>query len=138
MNPARALGPAIVAPTSAVWHTMWVYIVGPLLGSVLAAAIYTLLKQYVSPSPVSFLPSHARSGGYELLNPGQDAMFSAGVGPLPLARFGLGAAMVDAKGTVNGTTVTYARPPLMSMDTAVASQLDDIPRLPRKAEDSPV
>ncbi|KZV85677.1 aquaporin-like protein, partial [Exidia glandulosa HHB12029] len=42
MNPARALGPAVVAPSSAVWHTHWVYWIGPLLGSVLAAAIYTL------------------------------------------------------------------------------------------------
>lgn len=83
MNPARALGPAVIAPSAAVWHTHWVYWVGPLLGSVLAAAIYTLLKH----------------GGYELLNPGQDATFAQGPTVLPLSRFGVRGVSSGAKST---------------------------------------
>ncbi|EJD54116.1 aquaporin-like protein [Auricularia subglabra TFB-10046 SS5] len=105
MNPARALGPAVIAPSAAVWHTHWVYWVGPLLGSVLAAAIYTLLKH----------------GGYELLNPGQDATFSKGPGVLPLARFGVGSVGQQTNST------------LRSMGD---SQLEDAPRLAHHKENS--
>ncbi len=37
MNPARTFGPALVSGT---WTDFWLYVAGPLLGSVLAAAVY--------------------------------------------------------------------------------------------------
>ncbi len=40
LNPARSLGPAIVAANP---HALWVYIVGPLAGAVLAVAVRRLL-----------------------------------------------------------------------------------------------
>ena len=46
MNTARSFGPAAVTGFGYAKH--WVYWVGPFLGSVLGATIYTLLKQYVA------------------------------------------------------------------------------------------
>lgn len=43
MNPARSLGPALVA---GVWSDQWIYLVGPLLGACLGAGIYQLLRAY--------------------------------------------------------------------------------------------
>ena len=40
MNPARALGPAIIGGT---WNAHWIYWVGPLVGAGLAATLYSLL-----------------------------------------------------------------------------------------------
>jgi aquaporin Z len=39
MNPARSLGPAAIAGT---WRLLWVYLIGPPLGSVAAAAAFHL------------------------------------------------------------------------------------------------
>ena len=39
MNPARSLGPAVFAPLSAM-PTLWIYFVGPVTGSILAAITY--------------------------------------------------------------------------------------------------
>lgn len=55
VNPARFLGPAIVTGTFP--HSWWVYLVGPVLGSLAACAIYAFVKW----------------AGYEDVNPGQDA-----------------------------------------------------------------
>jgi len=39
MNPARSLGPAVIAQ---LWTPYWLYAVGPLLGGTLAAAVHRL------------------------------------------------------------------------------------------------
>ena len=41
MNPARSLGPALVA---GVWNAQWVYLVAPLLGAAVAARLYEGLR----------------------------------------------------------------------------------------------
>ncbi|KAK9378251.1 aquaporin-like protein [Kockiozyma suomiensis] len=42
VNPARSLGPAVVLPSFPVYH--WIYWVGPILGSFIAAGLYKTLK----------------------------------------------------------------------------------------------
>ena len=41
MNPARSIGPALVGGDT---HALWLYILGPLTGAALAAALYALLR----------------------------------------------------------------------------------------------
>ena len=41
MNPARSLGPAIVA---GIWRDQWVYVLAPIIGACLGAAVYQLLR----------------------------------------------------------------------------------------------
>ena len=41
MNPARSLGPALVAGE---WHDLWIYLVGPVAGSALGAFGYQLVR----------------------------------------------------------------------------------------------
>ena len=36
MNPARALGPSLVANADEIWHNHWIYWVGPVSGALLA------------------------------------------------------------------------------------------------------
>ncbi len=43
MNPARSLGPALFAGGAALAH-LWVYVAGPALGAVAAAALYELIR----------------------------------------------------------------------------------------------
>ncbi len=40
MNPARSLGPALV---SGIWTDQWIYVAGPLIGSLLAVVAYRLM-----------------------------------------------------------------------------------------------
>ena len=54
MNPARSFGPAVVTGSWPGYH--WIYWLGPLLGAVMAAGFYILMK----------------SLGYETANPGAD------------------------------------------------------------------
>lgn len=42
VNPARSFGPALLAP---LWAPYWVYVVGPLAGSLLACGIFALMRE---------------------------------------------------------------------------------------------
>jgi aquaporin NIP len=50
MNPARSLGPALVAGE---WHEFWVYLAGPLLGASLGALAYQLVRGVPGHAPSS-------------------------------------------------------------------------------------
>jgi len=50
MNPARSLGPALVAGE---WGEFWVYLAGPLLGASLGALAYQLVRGVPGPAPSS-------------------------------------------------------------------------------------
>ena len=55
LNPARSFGPCVAARSFPVYH--WIYWVGPILGSVIAFAIWKIFKILK----------------YETCNPGQDS-----------------------------------------------------------------
>ena len=42
MNPARSLAPALVSGT---WDAQWLYVAGPILGALLGAFAYSLLRE---------------------------------------------------------------------------------------------
>ena len=46
MNPARSFGPALVAGE---WHDFWIYVVGPVLGALLGAFGYSVVRAGDSP-----------------------------------------------------------------------------------------
>ncbi len=50
MNPARSLGPALVA---GVWRDQWVYLVAPLLGAAIGAWTYQLLRTPLPDAPAA-------------------------------------------------------------------------------------
>ena len=41
MNPARSLGPAVVASS---WSDIWIYLVGPAIGALLGGALYQVVR----------------------------------------------------------------------------------------------
>jgi aquaporin NIP len=47
MNPARSLGPALVAGE---WHGFWIYVLGPVLGAALGALAYQLVRGGPAPA----------------------------------------------------------------------------------------
>jgi len=47
MNPARSFGPALVSPE---WTSFWIYLVGPIAGALIGAALYQLIR---APNTVS-------------------------------------------------------------------------------------
>ena len=51
VNPARSLGPAILAGGDAV-SNLWVFIVGPFIGAAIAAVVYKCLEPTVKATPV--------------------------------------------------------------------------------------
>lgn len=59
MNPARSFGPAVV--TRHFDHYHWIYWLGPILGTILAATFYKFIKILE----------------YETANPGQDGEFES-------------------------------------------------------------
>ncbi len=48
MNPARSLGPALVASE---WSHFWIYVLGPVVGAIIGALLYQLVRH--EPTPVS-------------------------------------------------------------------------------------
>lgn len=54
MNPARSLAPALVTGT---WDSQWLYVAGPIIGALLGAFAYTLLRE----TPVE--PQQEQEGG---------------------------------------------------------------------------
>jgi glycerol uptake facilitator-like aquaporin len=49
MNPARSLGPALVA---GVWGDLWIYVVGPMVGAAAGALAYQVVRgEHVAESP---------------------------------------------------------------------------------------
>jgi aquaporin Z len=58
MNPARSLGPAVIAQ---LWTPYWLYAVGPLLGGTLAAAVHRLALPFEVKTAKLFHDVHYRS-----------------------------------------------------------------------------
>jgi glycerol uptake facilitator-like aquaporin len=51
MNPARSLGPALVAGE---WQSFWLYVAGPVLGALVGAVTYQLVRgETASSAPAS-------------------------------------------------------------------------------------
>lgn len=50
MNPARSFGPALASGT---WHDFWIYVTGPVVGAVLGAVAYQLVRGEQRPAAVA-------------------------------------------------------------------------------------
>ncbi|HZB32549.1 MAG TPA: aquaporin, partial [Streptosporangiaceae bacterium] len=60
MNPARSFGPALAAGQ---WHEFWLYVAGPVLGAVIGAFAYQLVRgQPADMPPARPDPSAAPEG----------------------------------------------------------------------------
>lgn len=56
MNPARTIGPAIA---SSYYEAIWVYVVGPVTGTLLAGCVYTFIR--LNPRPPKSGPTPSNS-----------------------------------------------------------------------------
>jgi len=65
MNPARSLGPALVA---GVWQDQWIYVVGPVVGAALGAAVYQWLRTPLA-TPAPGLAPSAETAPLDTLHP---------------------------------------------------------------------
>jgi len=63
MNPARSIGPAIAAMN---FHSIWIYIVAPVIGTVSGATLYNLLR---ARKPSAMTEKQASSRISNRLNP---------------------------------------------------------------------
>ncbi|CAF1077990.1 unnamed protein product [Didymodactylos carnosus] len=64
MNPFRTLGPSIINNSTDNRHSLWIYIVGPFLGGLLAWVVVSLLQGYLPKSKNEIISAH----GEELNN----------------------------------------------------------------------
>ena len=79
VNPARALGPMIVAGTFTEW---WAYILGPVIGGVLAAVVYDrFLAHAATPDPETTPASGTSSPDDGFAAPGEATVGAEPVGP---------------------------------------------------------
>ncbi len=53
MNPARSLGPALIA---GVWHQQWVYWLGPIVGTCIGALLYQIVRTPMPEYPAAATP----------------------------------------------------------------------------------
>jgi len=68
LNPARSLGPAVLASLLGIW---WVYVVGPLLGGALATGVFGLFRDRVTLTAKLFHDPRYRSSLGSLLPVGR-------------------------------------------------------------------
>jgi len=66
MNPARALGPQLVA---GYWTHAWVYLAGPTLGALVAVAITAMLHPVKSEDEVDAAEGESSSNGHASMRP---------------------------------------------------------------------
>ena len=53
-NPARSLGPSVI---SGVWHSWWIYWVGPVIGAYLASLACSLLAKKITSAKLYYFDS---------------------------------------------------------------------------------
>ncbi len=61
MNPARSLGPALVA---GIWMHQWIYLAGPVLGAVLGSVIYQWVRVPISRPVPALAPGKAETAAH--------------------------------------------------------------------------
>jgi glycerol uptake facilitator-like aquaporin len=84
INPARSLGPAIVSGT---WpRTFWVFVVGPLLGSMCAVPLHLFFRSDYDTLPVEDPVDLRASNSEEEAAPGRSAATASAAAEAPKAR----------------------------------------------------